>query len=166
MRRFHGAAGRSRRCSSAEVGLQFRHIRYPTRRKRDALQARNPLDPAGAAVRRVGPAVGTARLPRARRSGRTPASSLPSSSCLSDLHLRNDVVRIKLRWFNVVTATFTRHISSWRAMLEFKIRPEAACDFWSPRLVAAFPHGTPGPGQKGKLRSPVRICRWKAGELR
>jgi len=45
-----------------------------------------------------------------RCSGQTPASSLLSSSCLSDLRLRNDVVRIKLWWFNAVTATFTGHI--------------------------------------------------------
>lgn len=31
---------------------------------------------------------------------------------LSDLCLRTDVVRIKLSCFNVVTDTFTRHISS------------------------------------------------------
>lgn len=41
-----------------------------------------------------------------------PRARLPRSPCLSDLHLRNDVVRIELCSFNAVTATFPRHISS------------------------------------------------------
>lgn len=62
-----GSRGRERRMPSAEVGLQFKRVRRPTRRKRDALQARNLLDLAGAAVCGVGPGVSGARLPRAQR---------------------------------------------------------------------------------------------------
>lgn len=50
---------------------------------------------------------------RPKRCGcRSRQSPAPSSARLSDLHLRNDVVRIELWCFNVVTATFPRHISS------------------------------------------------------
>lgn len=73
------------------VCSRFNRVTHPRRRERDALPAPNAPDPAGAAA-------GRARLPR--------------SACLSDLHLRNDVVRIELWCFNVVTATFPRHISS------------------------------------------------------
>lgn len=50
------------------------------------------------------------------RGSRQPSAAANTSSvppsCLSDLHLPNDVVRIKLSCFNAVTATFARHISS------------------------------------------------------
>lgn len=101
-----GSGGRECSTPPGEVGLQFKRVRHPRRRERGALPAPNA------------PGTGTARLPR--------------SPCLSDLHLRNDVVGIELWCFNVVTATFPRHISSCRTMLEFRMWPEAVCDSLSP----------------------------------